>query len=98
MKKNGTVVLFCTENYCPPCDNMTPKVAYVQSHYKGTNVTFVHFNVDDNATSMNIARNYGITEVPKILVIRHDGAAATFTGEYTDINTVKSAIQEARAS
>jgi thiol-disulfide isomerase/thioredoxin len=77
--KNGTVVLFFTENNCPPCGFVAPKIANLQSQYSGTNVTFATINVDDNATSMNIARNYGLTEVPIVLVIRPDGAVATFT-------------------
>jgi thiol-disulfide isomerase/thioredoxin len=79
LMKNGTVVLYFTENNCPPCDDMTPKVAVLQSQYNGTNVTFATFNLDDNATSMNIAKKYGIQWVPQVFVIRTDGAVANFT-------------------
>lgn len=96
LMKNGTVVLFFTENGCPPCDDMRPKVADLQSQYKGTGVTFAAFNAEDNATSKSIIENYGIKNVPEVFVIRSDGAVANFTGANTDIKTVQSAIDDAR--
>jgi thiol-disulfide isomerase/thioredoxin len=107
LMRNDTVVLYVSENNCPACDDMTPRMADLQSHYKDG--TFAHINVDDNASSMNTAKNYGIQWVPAVLVIRGDGAVAKFiagSGAFTftdntainnDINAVKSAIQEAQA-
>lgn len=95
--KNGTVVLYFYEDNCPFCKKMAPKMTDLQSQYNGSDVTFAHINIrDDNASSRNVTRNYGITGVPTILIIRRDGAVANFTGANTGINTVKSAIDDAQ--
>jgi thiol-disulfide isomerase/thioredoxin len=106
LMKNGTVVLYLTENGCPPCYTMIPKVADLQSQYKGAGVTFLHFNYDDNSTSQSILSNYvkqlQIDYLPAILVIRGDGATALFKPAINDgvheidLNNVKSAIDEAQ--
>ncbi len=96
--KNGTVVLYFSENDCPPCDNMTSKIAYLQSQYKGTDVTFRTFNFEDNATSLKIFRSYGIQWVPQVFVIRADGAVANFTYKNNDMDfsAIRSAIEDAQ--
>lgn len=98
--KNGTVVvLYFSMNNCPPCDEMPPKIADLQSQYKGTEVTILTLNVSDNATALQLARNYGIQSIPQVFVIRPDGAVANVTSEnypYIDFNVIRSAIEDAR--
>jgi thioredoxin-like negative regulator of GroEL len=53
-------------------------------------------DVNDNTiASQSITKNYGIQQVPTVVVVRSDGAVVTFIGE-SDTNTVKSAIEEAQ--
>jgi thiol-disulfide isomerase/thioredoxin len=100
LMKNGTVILFITQNNCPACEQTRPMVAALQSQYNGTNVTFVNFNVDNNTTSRDVGKAYGVTATPTTVVLRKDGAAAIFVGPWEggnfDSNTVKSAIEDAR--
>lgn len=90
--KNGTVVLYFTQNNCPPCDFVAPKIADLQSQYKGTDVTVMtvnpdgnttsrsaFINYDDNPTSRSIFSAYGIQWTPEVFVIRPDGAVANFS-------------------
>jgi thioredoxin-like negative regulator of GroEL len=93
--KNGTVILFITQNDCPTCEQTRPSIAALQSQYNGTNVTFVEFNIDNNATSKSIGQTYGVTATPTTVVLRKDGAAANFVGAF-DQSVVKSAIEDAR--
>jgi thiol-disulfide isomerase/thioredoxin len=95
LMKNGTVILFITQNNCPACEQTQPKITALQSQYNGTNVTFVNFNIDNNATSRTIGQAYGVSATPTTVVLRKDGAAAIFVGDF-DQNTVKSAIEDAR--
>jgi thiol-disulfide isomerase/thioredoxin len=95
LMKNGTVVLFLTKNGCTVCEQVKPKIADLQSQYEGTNVTFAHFNFEDNATSQAIFRAYSVQDTPTTIVVRKDGAVAKFIGDF-DTNTVKSAIEDAR--
>ena len=95
LMKNGTVVLFITQNDCPVCEQTRPSMAALQSQYNGTNVTFVEFNIDNNATSKSIGQAYGVTATPTTVVLRKDGAAANFVGAF-DQSVVKSAIEDAR--
>jgi len=95
LMKNGTVILFITQNNCPACEQTQPLIAALQSQYNGTNVTFVNFNIDNNSTSMNVGKAYGVTATPTTVVLRKDGAAAIFVGVF-DPSTVKSAIEDAR--
>ncbi|MGZ4904127.1 MAG: thioredoxin family protein [Halobacteriota archaeon] len=97
LMKNGTVVLFVTQNNCPDCEKVKPKIADLQSQFTGTNVTFARFNIDDNKTSYNIAKTYGVAATPTTIVLRHDGAAAAFVSDF-DVSTMKSAIEDARKS
>lgn len=96
LMKNGTVVVFFTENesMCPPCANMTPKIADLQSQYP--KVTFATFSYQDNKTSLALFKHYGIDAMPTIFVIRSDGAVATFIGQRDDITPIKSAIEDAQ--
>jgi thiol-disulfide isomerase/thioredoxin len=96
LMKHGTVVLLFTMNDCDPCVNMTRKMTDLQLQYRGTDVTFATFNYNDNATSNSILQHYGITFVPEIFVIRRDGAVVNFSTDYTNMNSVKSAIEDAR--
>jgi thiol-disulfide isomerase/thioredoxin len=98
--RNGTVVLYFTLDHCPPCRDMTPKMEDLRSQYNSSGVTIIMCNYTDKTQpqfdiTQNFGRNYGITTAPAILVIRGDGAIATFIGE-VDISTVKSAIEEAQ--
>jgi thiol-disulfide isomerase/thioredoxin len=95
LMKNGTVILFITQNNCPACEQAQPLITSLQSQYNGTNVTFVNFNIDNNVTSRTIGQAYGVTSTPTTVVLRKDGAAAIFVGVF-DPNTVKSAIEDAR--
>ncbi len=95
LMKNRTVILFITQNNCPACEQTRPMIAALQSQYNGTNVTFVNFNIDNNATSRSIGQAYGVTATPTTVVLRKDGAAAIFVGVF-DSSTVKSAIEDAR--
>jgi len=95
LMKNGTVILFITQNNCPACEQTRPMIVDLQKQYNGTNVTFVNFNIDNNTTSRNIGQAYGVTATPTTVVLRKDGAAAIFVGIF-DENTVKSAIEDAR--
>jgi thioredoxin-like negative regulator of GroEL len=95
--QNRTVILFITQNNCPACEQTQPLVAGLQSQYKGTNVTFVNFNIDNNSTSQNVGKAYGVTATPTTVVLRKDGAAAIFVGVF-DPSTVKSAIDDARST
>ena len=63
-------------------------------------MTFVNFNVDDNSTSQNVAKAYGVTATPTTVVLRKDGSAAIFVGplDSSSVNTVKSAIDDARGT
>ncbi len=97
LMKNGTVVLFVTQNNCPDCEKVAPKIADLQSQYAGANVTIAHFNINDNSTSYNIAKAYGVSATPTTIVLRKDGAAASFVSDF-DTSTVKSAIEDARKS
>ncbi len=95
LKKNDTVVLFLTKNNCDICEQVKPKIAALQSEYNGTNVTFVRYNLEDNATSQRIFFNYGVQNTPTTIVIRKDGAIATFISDF-DTSTLKSAIGDAQ--
>jgi thiol-disulfide isomerase/thioredoxin len=95
LMKNGTVILFITQNNCPACEQTRPMIADLQKQYNGTNVTFVNFNIDNNTTSRNVGQVYGVSATPTTVVLRKDGAAATFVGVF-DEKTVKSAIDDAR--
>ena len=97
LMKNGTVILFITQNNCPACEQTQPLIAGLQSQYNGTNVTFVNFNIDKNTTSQNVGKAYGVTATPTTVVLRKDGAAAIFVGVF-DPSTVKSAIDDARST
>lgn len=59
-------------------------------------IFFAYVNVSSDPTSDAIAQQYGVQQTPTIIVIRGDGAAATFVpkGEI-DINELKSAIADA---
>jgi len=109
--KNGTVVLYFTQNNCPACDVAALKIADLQSQYKGTDVTIMTVNFDGNATSRSIGQRYGILWTPEVFVIRPDGAVANFSmkkdsssdsyqwggaGYSMDFNAIRSAIEEAR--
>jgi thiol-disulfide isomerase/thioredoxin len=100
LMQNRTVILFITQNNCPACEQTRPLIAGLQSQYNGTNVTFVNFNIDNNSTSQNIGRAYGVTATPTTVVLRKDGAAAIFVGalDSSSVNTVKSAIDDARST
>ncbi|MGZ7132793.1 MAG: thioredoxin family protein [Halobacteriota archaeon] len=95
LMKNGTVILFITQNNCPACEQTQPKVTDLQKQYNGTNVTFATFNIDNSTTSRNVGQVYGVSATPTTVVLRKDGAAAIFVGVF-DENTVKSAIEDAR--
>jgi thioredoxin-like negative regulator of GroEL len=95
LMKNGTVILFITQNNCPTCEQTRPMITDLQKQYNGTNVTFVNFNIDNNTTSMNVGHVYGVSATPTTVVLRKDGAAAIFVGVF-DENIVKSAIEDAR--
>ncbi len=95
--QNKTVILFITQNNCPDCEQARPLIASLQSQYNGTNVTFVNFNIDNNTTSQNVAKAYGVTATPTTVVLRKDGSAAIFVGVF-DPSTVKSAIDDARST
>ncbi len=95
LMKNGTVVLFVTQNNCPDCEKVKPKIADLQTQYKGQNVTFATFNIDDNATSNNIARTYAVRATPTTIVLKSNGAFAPFVSDF-DISTMKSAIADAQ--
>lgn len=97
LMQNRTVILFITQNNCPACEQTRPLIAGLQSQYNGTNVTFVNFNIDNNSTSLNVGRAYGVTATPTTVVLRKDGAAAIFPGVF-DPSTVKSAIDDARST
>lgn len=96
LMKHGTVVLSFNVTGCPPCWSMTPKMAALQSEY-GTGVTFATIN-DTDTTSRQIFTSYGIDYASAIVVIRGDGAAAILRNNTReiDINTVRSAIDDAR--
>lgn len=96
LMKNGTVVVFFTENesICPPCANMMLKIADLQSQYP--KVTFATFTSQENKTSLALFSHYGIEAAPQIFVIRSDGAVAKFVGQQDDITPIKSAIEEAQ--
>jgi thiol-disulfide isomerase/thioredoxin len=93
--KNGTVVLFLTKNNCPICEQVKPKIADLQTQYNGTNVIFAHFNFEDNATSQRLFSSYGVQNTPTTIVVRKDGASATFISDF-DASTLKSAIGDAQ--
>ena len=99
MKEHETIVLFFIKQQqgeYSPCEQMKPKMADLQSQYSGTDVTFMTIDVNDNTiASQSITKNYGIQQVPTVVVVRSDGAVVTFIGE-SDTNTVKSAIEEAQ--
>jgi thioredoxin-like negative regulator of GroEL len=95
LMKNGTVILFITQNNCPACEQTRPMIEDLQKQYNGTNVTFATFNIDNNTTSSNVGRVYGVSATPTTVVLRKDGAAAIFVGVF-DENTVKSAIEDTR--
>ncbi|MGZ8873918.1 MAG: thioredoxin family protein [Halobacteriota archaeon] len=95
LMKNGTVILFITQNNCPTCEQTRPMITDLQKQYNGTNVTFVNFNIDNNTTSMNVGHVYGVSATPTTVVLRKDGAAAIFVG-VIDEDIVKSAIEDAR--
>ncbi|MGD0170622.1 MAG: thioredoxin family protein [Halobacteriota archaeon] len=97
LMQNKTVILFITQNNCPDCEQARPLIASLQSQYNGTNVTFVNFNIDNNTTSQNVAKAYGVTATPTTVVLRKDGSAAIFVGVF-DPSTVKSAIDDARST
>ena len=97
LMQNHTVVLFITQNNCPDCEQTRPLIAALQSQYNGTNVTFVNFNINDNSTSENVAKAYGVTATPTTVVLRKDGSAAIFVGVF-DPSTVKSAIDDAHST
>jgi len=97
LMQNRTVVLFITQNNCPDCEQTRPLIASLQSQYNGTNVTFVNFNINDNSTSENVAKAYGVTATPTTVVLRKDGSAAIFVGVF-DPSTVKSAIDDAHST
>jgi thiol-disulfide isomerase/thioredoxin len=97
LMQNKTVILFITQNNCPDCEQARPLIAGLQSQYNGTNVTFVNFNIDNNTTSQNVAKAYGVTATPTTVVLRKDGSAAIFVGVF-DPSTVKSAIDDARST
>ncbi|MGZ7132181.1 MAG: thioredoxin family protein [Halobacteriota archaeon] len=98
LMQNKTVILFITQNNCPACEQTRPLIAGLQSQYNSTNVTFVNFNIDNNATSQNVGKAYGVTATPTTVVLRKDGAAAIFVGalDSNSVNTVKSALDDAR--
>ena len=100
LMQNRTVILFITQNNCPACEQTRPLIAGLQSQYNSTNVTFVNFNIDNNSTSQNVGRAYGVTATPTTVVLRKDGAAAIFVGalDSSSVNTVKSAIDDARST
>jgi thiol-disulfide isomerase/thioredoxin len=95
LMKNGSVILFITQNNCPACEQTRPMITDLQKQYNGTNVTFVNFNIDNNTTSRNVGQVYGVSATPTTVVLRKDGAAAIFVGVF-DENTVKSAIEDTR--
>jgi thiol-disulfide isomerase/thioredoxin len=95
LMKNGTVILFITQNNCPACEQTLPKITDLQKQYNGTNVTFATLNIDNSSSSRNVGQVYGVSATPTTVVLRKDGAAATFVGVF-DENTVKSAIEDAR--
>ncbi len=97
LMKNGTVVLFITQNNCPDCEKVKPKVADLQTQYKDSNVPFAEFNINDNATSYDVSKTYSVRATPTTIVLRHDGAYAPFVSDF-DINTMKSAIADAQKS
>lgn len=95
LMKNGTVILFITQNNCPTCEQTRPMIEDLQKQYNGTNVTFTTFNIDNNTTSRNVGQVYGVSATPTTVVLRKDGAAAIFVGVF-DENIVKSAIEDTR--
>ncbi len=96
LMKNRTVILFMTQNNCPDCEQAKPRIADLQTQYNGTNVTFVTFNIDNNVTSKNIGQTYGVRATPTIIVLRHDGAFASFVGSDFSLSDMKSAIADAQ--
>jgi hypothetical protein len=59
-------------------------------------IFFSYVNVSNDPTSDAIAQQYGVQQTPTIIVIRGDGAVATFVPkDGIDINAIRSAIGEA---
>jgi hypothetical protein len=74
-------------------DNQTQSIAPQNT---SSPIFFGYVNVSNDPTSDAIAQQYGVQQTPTIIVIRGDGAAATFVPkDGIDINAIKSAIGDA---
>jgi hypothetical protein len=101
----GTAVLLFNQPNCPSCDEENLKFIDFMTQYP--HLSYALYNLFDNtsqlarATSQVVAHAYNVTSTPTIVVVRKDGAFATFIGPpnstgLIDLNTVKSAIDDAQ--
>ena len=67
---------------------MKPTLANLEGQYKGTNVTIIKINIEQNAKNKDTGKNYGVTATPTTIVIRGNGDIAKFVGVANE-NTLK---------
>ena len=75
---SGPVLLDCWAPWCGPCKMVAPALEKLASEYAGR-VKIAKLNVDENPTT---ASNYGIRNIPTLILFKGGEVAQTFIGAH----------------
>ncbi|MGE5483408.1 MAG: thioredoxin family protein [Ignavibacteriales bacterium] len=73
---------------CVPCREMNPVMAELARHYSGK-VVFLMVDVYNN---QDLAAQYGVQAIPRILFLNASGKAVAYSEGYASVNEMKSFI------
>ncbi len=72
------LVVDCWAPWCGPCRRVGPVVEALAGEFAGR-IAFAKLNTDEN---QQVARRYGISAIPTLLLFRSGGLAGQITGAY----------------
>jgi thioredoxin 1 len=71
----GTVYVQFSANWCGPCKMLTKTIEAIED--TETDITFVKVDVDQNR---DIAQQYGVRGIPKVILMKNGSEVGEFTG------------------
>jgi thiol-disulfide isomerase/thioredoxin len=92
----GTYVLYFWLPGCPPCEPMMTKINAIETQYKGTGVTVVKINIDENASSRDTGKTSSVTAAPTTIFIHNGKITDRFDSKDVDLSTLLNAVERAR--